>query len=62
MALVFKIIGVWFALTVAIPAFIGYQRSPHFRHRLFRLTLGGFRPPNRRRRAHELVDASRHHY
>jgi hypothetical protein len=36
--MILKILGVWFALNLAIPAFIIYQRSPHLRHRLFRLT------------------------
>jgi hypothetical protein len=56
MALLFKIIGIWFGLNLAIPAFIAYQRSPHFRHRLFRLTLGAFTPPSERKYAHVLVD------
>jgi len=61
MALLWKIIGVWFALNLALPAFIAYQRSPHFRHRLYRLTLGALSSSNERRCAHTLVDAAHHH-
>ena len=32
---IITVIEVWVALNFAIPAFILYQRSPHFRHRLF---------------------------
>jgi hypothetical protein len=38
------ILGIWFGLNLVIPAFILWQRSPHFRQRLFRLTLGVFAP------------------
>jgi hypothetical protein len=58
MVLALKIVGIWFALDLAIPAFIVYQRSPHFRHRLFRLTLGGLARPTERRLAHVLVEAA----
>jgi hypothetical protein len=57
MLLALKIVGVWFALNLAIPAFILYQRSPHFRHRLFRFTLGLASPANRRL-AHVLIEAA----
>jgi hypothetical protein len=42
MSTIQKVIGVWFALNLAIPALIIYQRSPNLRRRLFRITLGGF--------------------
>jgi hypothetical protein len=57
----FQIIEIWVALNFAIPAFILYQRSPHFRHQLFRWTIGGFTPPRERQLAHVLVSAARHH-
>jgi hypothetical protein len=47
MAIALTILGVWFALNVAIFAFILWQRSPHFRHRVFRLTFGAFTPSER---------------
>jgi hypothetical protein len=45
------------ASNLAIFAFILWQRSPHFRHRVFRLTLGAF-APNERRLVHSLVQAA----
>jgi hypothetical protein len=54
-------IEIWVALNFAIPAFILYQRSPHFRHRLFRWTIGGLTPPRERQLAHALVGAARRH-
>ena len=60
MTTILKILGVWFALNLAIPAFIIYQRSPHLRHRLFRLTLGWFALPHDRQLVHQLIEASHH--
>ena len=57
MKAILAILGVWFASNLAIFAFILWQRSPHFRHRVFRLTLGAF-TPNDCRRAHALVKAA----
>lgn len=59
MKTVLTIAGVWFALNLAIFAFILWQRSPHFRHRMFRLTLGAF-VPGERKQAHALVNAAHH--
>jgi hypothetical protein len=61
MTIVLKILAVWFGLNLAIPAFIYYQRSPSFRHRLFRATFGISSLPSERRLAHVLVDAAHHH-
>jgi hypothetical protein len=61
MTMILKIVGVWFALNLAIFAFICYQRSPHLRHRLFRLTLGLFAFPHDRQSAHELIESAHHH-
>jgi hypothetical protein len=60
MTMILKIVGVWFALNLAIPAFTYYQRSPHLRHRLFRLTLGLFAFPHERQLAHQLVESAHH--
>jgi hypothetical protein len=57
---VMTIAAIWFTLNLAIPAFILWQRSPHFRHRVFRLTLGAF-TPNERKQAHALVQAAQRH-
>jgi hypothetical protein len=57
MTTVLTIIGIWFASNLAIFAFILWQRSPRFRHRVFRLTLGAF-TPNERRQSHALVEAA----
>jgi hypothetical protein len=38
------IVAIWCGLNLAIFAFILWQRSPHFRHRVWRLTLGALRP------------------
>jgi hypothetical protein len=62
MSTLLKVIGIWFALNLAIPAFIIYQRSPRLRHRLFRFTLGGFSMPRERKLAHVLVEAAYHHH
>jgi hypothetical protein len=51
---------VWLTLNLAIPAFIIWQRSPHFRHQLFRWTMGGLTSPHERLHAHLLIDAARH--
>lgn len=56
---VMTIFEVWVALNFAIPAFIIYQRSPRFRHQLFRWTIS-LMPPRDRQLAHVLVDAARH--
>jgi hypothetical protein len=55
-----EILGIWFALNLAIFAFILWQRPPHFRHRVFRLTLGAISSPTDRRMAHVLVEATHH--
>ena len=55
------VVEVWLALNFAIPAFIFYQRSPRFRHHLFRWMLGVLDPPRDRQMAHVLVSAARHH-
>jgi hypothetical protein len=55
------VIEIWLALNLAIPAFIAWRRSPHFRHQLFRWTIGGPTPLRERQLAHVLVRAARHH-
>jgi hypothetical protein len=60
MMVILVILAIWFALNLAIFAFILWQRSPHFRHRVFRLTLGAF-VPNERKQAHALVKAAHRH-
>jgi hypothetical protein len=62
MSTLLKVIGMWFALSLAIPAFIIYQRSPHPRHQLFRLTLGWFSVPRELKLAHVLVEAAHRHH
>lgn len=45
-----EIIAAWFALSFAVPAFILWQRSPHFRDRVWRLVTGlGEDATNRRK-------------
>jgi hypothetical protein len=44
MHILFAVVAIWFGLNLAIFAFIPWQRSPHFRHRVSRLTLGEFAP------------------
>jgi hypothetical protein len=61
MTILLKLLAIWFGLNLVIPAFIYYQRTPSFRHRLFRATFGLFVLPSERRRAHALVDAAHHH-
>jgi len=48
MTTILAIMGVWFASNLAIFAFILWQRSPRFRRRVFRLTLGDFVPGERK--------------
>jgi hypothetical protein len=60
MSVVMKIVAIWFGLNLFIPALIYYQRTPSFRHRLFRATVGVFSFPSERRLAHALVDAAHH--
>jgi hypothetical protein len=60
MMVILEMLGIWFALNLAIFAFILWQRSPHFRHRMFRLTLGAF-VPGERKQAHALVKAAHGH-
>jgi hypothetical protein len=62
MMVVLKILGIWFALNFAIAAFITYQRSPHLRHQLFRLTLGRFAFSHERELAHHLVEFAHYHH
>jgi hypothetical protein len=62
MSILSKIVAIWFALNLAIPAFIIYQRSPHLRHRLFWYTLGIFAMPHERQLVHRLVNASHHRH
>jgi hypothetical protein len=61
MTVVVEIITVWFGLNLLIPAFIYYQRTPSFRHRVFRTTFGLFAFPSERRLAHTLVYAAHQH-
>jgi hypothetical protein len=61
MHLFLQVIAIWGALSIALTAFIIFQRSPHFRHQLFRWTIAGFTPPRERQLAHVLVSAARHH-
>jgi hypothetical protein len=44
MQIFITIVAIWLGLNLAIFAFIQWQRSPHFRHRVSRLTLGVFAP------------------
>jgi len=44
MLTVIAIVAIWFGLNLAIFAFILWQRSPHFRHRVWCLTLGVLAP------------------
>ena len=44
-------LGVWFASNLAFFAFVLWQRSPRFRHRVCRLTFGAF-VPGERKQAH----------
>jgi hypothetical protein len=60
MATLLEILGIWFVLNLAIPAFIIYQHSLRLRHRLFRLTLGGFARPRDRGLVHRLVETACH--
>jgi hypothetical protein len=48
MTAILAILGVWFASNLAIFAFILWQRSPQFRQRVFRLTIGAFMPGERK--------------
>jgi hypothetical protein len=59
MMVILEMLGIWLALNLAIFAFILWQRSPHFRHRVFRLTLGAF-VPGEREQVHALVEAAHH--
>ena len=61
MTIVMKIVAVWFGLNLSIPAFIYYQHTPSFRHRVFRATFGLFAFPGERRLAHALVNAAHQH-
>jgi hypothetical protein len=61
MTIVMKIAAVWFGLNLLVPAFIYYQRTPSFRHRVFRATFGLTAFPSERRLAHALVDAAHQH-
>ena len=38
MQILIAIVAIWFALNLAIFAFVLWQRSPHFRYRVSRLT------------------------
>jgi hypothetical protein len=40
MRILLEIVAVWFALSFAVPAFIFWQRSPHFRRRVWRAVTG----------------------
>jgi hypothetical protein len=59
MTTVMTIAAIWFTLNLAIPAFILWQRSPHFRHRVFGLALGAFAPSKRKRFRQRFVVESR---
>ena len=59
MMVILEMLGIWLALNLAIFTFILWQRSPHFRHRVFRLTLGAF-VPGQRKQVHALVRAANH--
>jgi hypothetical protein len=61
MRILIDVLAVWFSLNLAIPAFIVWQRSPHFRHRVFRLTLGAF-VPRQTQFAHTLFIAAHHRH
>ena len=55
-----EIVGVWTGLNVGFFAVVLYQRSPRFRHRLFRASVGVLAFPTERHLAHALVDAAHH--
>jgi len=61
MQIFIDIVAIWLGLNLAIPAFILWQRSPYFRHRVFRLTLGAF-APRQTHLAHTLVMAAHHRH
>jgi hypothetical protein len=59
---IIDVIGMWVALNLALPAFLLFQRSPHFRHQLFHWTVGALMPaPREQELAHILVNAALHH-
>ena len=58
---IITVVEVWVALNFAIPAFILYRRSLHFRHQLFRWTICGLTPPRERQMTRALADAARHY-
>jgi hypothetical protein len=60
MTIVLKIAAIWFGLNLlSRPSY--YQRTPSFRHRVFRATFGLFAFPSERRLAHALVNAAHQH-
>jgi hypothetical protein len=54
MQILIAIVAIWFGLNLAIFSFILWQRSPHFRHRVSRLTLGVFAPKQTTAHQHSL--------
>jgi hypothetical protein len=57
MATLATALTMWFALNLAIPAFILCQRSPKFRHWLFRTACDGLNLPTDRKLARVRIDA-----
>ncbi len=53
------IIAIWMGFNLALPAFIYWQKSPHFRVRVRHLTIEALSQPRERDLVHGLVQASR---
>ena len=53
------ILASWVGLNLSLPAFVFWQKSPHFRARVRHLTIEALSPPRERELVQALVQASR---
>lgn len=59
MTIIENIIAGWVFANLALPIWLLWRRSPHFRHRLYLYTLGGLHPSRDRELAHVLIETAR---
>jgi hypothetical protein len=60
MTILLNLNGIWLLVNLAVPAWLLWRRSPHFRHRVYHLTIGSLSPSRERELAHSLIETGRH--
>lgn len=49
----------WILANLALPVWLLWRRSPHFRHRIYQLIVGSIHPSKDREFVHALIETGR---